>query len=88
MTTTPQTVRSPVEAGGEAGVESGPRAHAEADTEAPGNLAVQLADLAERRGWGARAAFHQGHRTWTHGEVHALAARAATVLAGQGGTAR
>ena len=84
MTTTPQTVPSPVEAGGEAGVETGPRAHAESDTEAPGNLAVQLADLAERRGWGARAAFHQGHRTWTHGEVHALAARAATVLAGQG----
>ncbi|MER5504623.1 AMP-binding protein [Streptomyces sp. NPDC002766] len=56
---------------------AGPRA-------TPGNLAAQLADLAERRGWGDRAAFHQGHRVWTHGEVHALAARAATVLAAQG----
>ncbi|MFI6549392.1 benzoate-CoA ligase family protein [Streptomyces prunicolor] len=54
------------------------------DAEAPGNLAAQLAGLAERRGWSGRAAFHQGHRTWTHGEVHALAARAATVLAGHG----
>ncbi|MEV6478765.1 benzoate-CoA ligase family protein [Streptomyces sp. NPDC051576] len=57
---------------------------APADAEAPGNLAAQLAGLAERRGWAGRAAFHQGHRTWTHGEVHALAARAATVLAGHG----
>lgn len=52
-----------------------------ADTKAPGNLAAQLADLSERRGWTARPAFHQGHRVWTHGEVHALAARAASVLA-------
>jgi 4-hydroxybenzoate adenylyltransferase len=55
-----------------------------ADSGAPGNLAAQLAGLAERRGWAGRAAFHQGHRVWTHGEVHALAARAATVLAGHG----
>ncbi|MFD5129270.1 AMP-binding protein [Streptomyces olindensis] len=55
-----------------------------AEAEAPGNLAAQLAGLAERRGWGGRAAFHQGHRSWTHGEVHDLAARAATVLAGHG----
>ncbi|MEU9344866.1 AMP-binding protein [Streptomyces sp. NPDC048278] len=48
------------------------------------NLAARLAELAERRGWCDRAAFHQGHRTWTHGEVHDLGARAATVLAGQG----
>ncbi|MEU0200539.1 MULTISPECIES: AMP-binding protein [unclassified Streptomyces] len=54
------------------------------EAEAPGNLAAQLAGLAERRGWGGRAAFHQGHRSWTHGEVHDLAARAATVLAGHG----
>lgn len=40
------------------------------DAGAPGNLAAQLAGLAERRGWGARVAFHQGHRVWTHGEVH------------------
>lgn len=58
-----------------------------ADVDAPGNLAAQLADLAERRGWEGRPAFHQGHRTWTHGEVHALAARAAGVLAGQGARA-
>ncbi|MBW8801110.1 MAG: AMP-binding protein, partial [Streptomyces sp.] len=55
-----------------------------AGSDAPGNLAAQLADLAERRGWADRPAFHQGHRAWTHGEVHALAARAATVLAGHG----
>ncbi|MEV7861744.1 benzoate-CoA ligase family protein [Streptomyces hirsutus] len=54
------------------------------DAAAPGNLAAQLAGLAERRGWGARVAFHQGHRVWTHGEVHALAARAAGVLAERG----
>ncbi|MEU9171786.1 benzoate-CoA ligase family protein [Streptomyces sp. NPDC048420] len=55
--------------------------------DAPGNLAAQLTDLAERRGWEGRPAFHEGHRTWTHGEVHALAARAAGVLAGHGTTA-
>ncbi|MGW2641395.1 AMP-binding protein [Streptomyces sp. NPDC001348] len=54
------------------------------DADAPGNLAAQLAALAERRGWTGRTAFHQGHRIWTHGEVHALAARAASVLAGAG----
>jgi 4-hydroxybenzoate adenylyltransferase len=52
-----------------------------------GNLAVDLADLAERHGWTHRPAFHQDHRVWTHGEVHGLAARAATVLAGCGVTA-
>jgi fatty-acyl-CoA synthase/benzoate-CoA ligase/fatty acid CoA ligase FadD22 len=55
-----------------------------ADVDAPGNLAAHLTALAERRGWTGRAAFHQGHRVWTHGEVHALAARAATVLAEHG----
>ncbi|MFJ8001044.1 AMP-binding protein [Streptomyces sp. NPDC096310] len=50
----------------------------------PGNLAADLADLAERHGWTDRPAFHQDHRVWTHGEVHALAARAATVLADRG----
>ncbi|MGY1498106.1 benzoate-CoA ligase family protein [Streptomyces sp. QTS52] len=55
-----------------------------ADAGAPGNLAAHLAALAERRGWSDRAAFHQGHRSWTHGEVHELAARTATVLAGHG----
>ncbi len=54
------------------------------DAHAPGNLAAHLAALAERRGWAGRAAFHQGHRAWTHGEVHDLGARAATVLAERG----
>ncbi|WP_216587686.1 AMP-binding protein [Streptomyces brasiliscabiei] len=58
------------------------RLHADAD--APGNLAAHLAALADRRGWTARPAFHQGHRAHSHGEVHALAARAATVLADHG----
>lgn len=53
------------------------------DTEA-GNLASSLAALAERRGWSDRPAFHQGHRAWTHAEVHDLAARAASVLAEHG----
>ncbi|MFF4251231.1 benzoate-CoA ligase family protein [Streptomyces sp. NPDC001663] len=59
-------------------------ASAPADSDAPSNLAAQLAGLAERRGWNGRAAFHQGHRVFTHGEVHSLAARAATVLATHG----
>ncbi|QOV36091.1 AMP-binding protein [Streptomyces ferrugineus] len=54
------------------------------DAAAPGNLAAHLADLSARRGWDARPAFHQGHRAWTHAEVHELGARAATVLAGHG----
>ncbi|MFJ9565427.1 AMP-binding protein [Streptomyces fuscichromogenes] len=48
------------------------------------NLAARLAELTERHGWRDRPAFHQGHRAWTHGEVHDLGARAATVLAAQG----
>ncbi|WP_371669579.1 benzoate-CoA ligase family protein [Streptomyces sp. NBC_00289] len=55
-----------------------------ADAEAPGNLAAHLAALAERRGWTDRPAFHQGHRAWTHGEVHDLGSRAAAVFAGLG----
>ncbi|MCF1592365.1 benzoate-CoA ligase family protein [Streptomyces muensis] len=47
-------------------------------------MAAHLADLAKRRGWTDRAAFHQDHQAWTHGEVHDLAARAATVLAEHG----
>lgn len=57
------------------------------DSDASGNLAAHLAALAGRRGWSDRAAFHQshqGHRSWTHGEVHELAARTATVLARHG----
>jgi fatty-acyl-CoA synthase/benzoate-CoA ligase/fatty acid CoA ligase FadD22 len=49
-----------------------------------GNLAADLAALAESRGWTARPAFHEGHRVTTHGEVHDLAARAAAVLAAHG----
>ncbi|MFC4499675.1 MULTISPECIES: benzoate-CoA ligase family protein [Streptomyces] len=48
------------------------------------NLAAHLARLSGQRGWEARAAFHQGHRTWTHGEVHDLAARVSGVLADEG----
>ncbi|MDQ0959618.1 fatty acid CoA ligase FadD22 [Streptomyces sp. B4I13] len=61
-----------------------PRPRRNGDGDAPGNLAAQLADLAERRGWAGRAAFHQGHRRFTHGEVHDLGARAAGVLADHG----
>ncbi|MFD9110289.1 benzoate-CoA ligase family protein [Streptomyces bottropensis] len=55
-----------------------------ADAGAPGNLAAHLAALADRRGWTARPAFHQGHRAYSHGEVHDLAARTATVLTEHG----
>ncbi|WP_200301484.1 benzoate-CoA ligase family protein [Streptomyces adelaidensis] len=55
-----------------------------ADAPAPGNLAAHLAALAERRGWTGRPAFHQGHRAYSHGEIHDLAARAATVLTDYG----
>ncbi|WP_413802960.1 AMP-binding protein [Streptomyces iranensis] len=48
------------------------------------NVAAHLAALADRRGWSGRAAFLEGHRVWTHGEVHDRAERAATVLAGRG----
>ncbi|MBW8799232.1 MAG: AMP-binding protein [Streptomyces sp.] len=59
-------------------------ATATADLTATANLAAQLTELAERHSWRDRPAFHQGHRAWTHGEVHDLGARAATVLAAQG----
>ncbi|MEY9214556.1 AMP-binding protein [Thermobifida halotolerans] len=43
------------------------------------------ADLEARaRRWWSRPAFLEGDHVWTHGEVHDLAARAATVLAGRG----
>ncbi|NEA62341.1 benzoate-CoA ligase family protein [Streptomyces sp. SID12488] len=81
MTTHPSTTAPPAPAP----VSS--LSHSPADADAPGNLATHLAALAERRGWSDRAAFHQshqGHRSWTHGEVHELAARTATVLARHG----
>ncbi|MEU8871971.1 AMP-binding protein [Streptomyces javensis] len=51
---------------------------------ASANVTAHLAALADRRGWSGRAAFLEGHRVWTHGEVHDRAERAATVLAGRG----
>ncbi|MCG7208599.1 AMP-binding protein [Streptomyces arenae] len=51
---------------------------------ATANLAARLTDRAERYGWNGRPAFHQGHRVFTHGEVHELGARTATVLAEHG----
>jgi 4-hydroxybenzoate adenylyltransferase len=51
---------------------------------AAANLAIRLADLAEREGWSDRTAFYEGHRAWTHGQVHDRSARAATVLAEHG----
>lgn len=57
---------------------------AAAPTPAPANLAEHLAMRAEREGWSSRPAFVEGHRVWTHGEIHDLAARVATVLARRG----
>ncbi|BBC38922.1 AMP-binding protein [Streptomyces graminofaciens] len=99
MTTTPQRTLLPaalIGVGGEPGDSVGlpldgvgpedPAAEPAltAEATAPGNLAAHLAALAERRGWNDRPAFHQGHRAYSHGEVHDLAARAATVLADHG----
>jgi acyl-coenzyme A synthetase/AMP-(fatty) acid ligase len=48
------------------------------------NIAADLAGRTERHGWAAAPAFVDERRTWTHGEVHDLSARAATVLGGHG----
>ncbi|MGP4024129.1 AMP-binding protein [Actinomadura sp. 3N407] len=48
------------------------------------NLAVHLAAKAQREGWWQRPAFHTPERAWTHGEVHTLAASAASVLIDHG----
>jgi fatty acid CoA ligase FadD22 len=48
------------------------------------NVAAQLADLSSRQGWSENPAFHAAGRSWGHGEVHDLAARAASILAGRG----
>ena len=45
-----------------------------------GNVAELLAQAARRNGWLDRPAYHADDRSWTHGEVHELAAGAATVL--------
>ncbi|MFG3439673.1 AMP-binding protein [Nonomuraea sp. NPDC047897] len=55
-----------------------------ADTVATGNVARYLDELAGRSGWRDRPAFHTPARTWSHGEVHDLAARAASVLLDHG----
>jgi len=48
------------------------------------NVAGDLAVLATRNGWVDRTAFLADDRAWTHGAVHDLAARAASVLAEHG----
>ena len=50
----------------------------------PVNVAADLAQRAEHHGWLGRTAFLTGDRRWTHGEVHDLAARAASVLVDHG----
>lgn len=48
------------------------------------NVAEDLARRADQQGWLAAPAFHDEEQTWSHGEVHELAARVATVLAEHG----
>ncbi|WP_432128312.1 AMP-binding protein [Streptomyces sp. bgisy082] len=48
------------------------------------NVAAALGDAAAERNWTDRAAYHEGDLTLTHGRLHDLAARAATVLAEHG----
>lgn len=48
------------------------------------NLAAELADLAARNRWTDRPAFHTPQGTFSHGQVHDMAARAANVLAARG----
>ncbi|OKI61138.1 acyl-CoA synthase [Streptomyces sp. MJM1172] len=48
------------------------------------NMAAALGEEALRSGWTDRIAYYEGDRTVTHGEVHSLAARAASVLARHG----
>ena len=56
-----------------------------------GNMAAMSAQRAGRYGWRERAAFHAssatGSLTYTHGDVHAAAARASMVLAAAGARA-
>ncbi|MFC4049820.1 AMP-binding protein [Actinomadura syzygii] len=68
---TVQTPTAPRRGGGKAGSPSA-------------NLALRLAAKARREGWWQRPAFHTAERSWMHGEVHAMAASAASVLVGQG----
>lgn len=48
------------------------------------NMAAELADRAAAHGWADRTAYYEGEESITHGRLHDLAARAATVLAGHG----
>lgn len=48
------------------------------------NLARDLSLLCDARGWRERPACLEGDAVWTHGDVHAAAARCAGVLAGYG----
>ncbi|WP_395474724.1 AMP-binding protein [Saccharopolyspora spinosa] len=48
------------------------------------NVAQALADRSARNNWQHNPAYLVGSSSWTHGQVHGLAARAATVLAERG----
>ena len=48
------------------------------------NLSAELSAVVERNGWARRPAVHTETGSWTHGELHDLAARTATVLARAG----
>ena len=48
------------------------------------NVAADLAYRTEHNGWAGAPAFFADGRVWTHGQVHDLAARAATVLVDSG----
>ena len=48
------------------------------------NAALALARHADRSGWSSRPAYLVGDETWSHGQIHDLAARATGVLHGHG----
>jgi len=48
------------------------------------NLSEELSTLVTENGWTDRPALLTAERSWTHGEVHELANRAGSVLAGRG----
>lgn len=50
------------------------------------NVAGQLADRARGQGWSDRPAYFVADTTYTHGWVHSMAARVASVLKGHGAT--
>ena len=77
----PMTHSRPTSAPARSGVHGRPAERGPGEP-APAHLAALAAQ--PRAAGRDRPAFHQGHRAWTHGEVHDLAARAATVLAEHG----